>query len=64
MTALNGLRSLTFTFDYFLWDADRQEIGIVYTADINGKASRAVEIMRFGTNGLIERGEALYGAAL
>jgi hypothetical protein len=58
-----ALPSLHFTLDRVLWDAEKREGAILYLADLGGKRLRAVEIMRFGADGLIAEGEALYGAA-
>lgn len=56
------LPSLHFTLDRTLWDAERREGAILYLADLGGTRRRAVEILRFGPDGLVAEGEALYGA--
>ena len=64
VTARARLTRLHFTFDRVLYDADRNELVILYAADLNGQRSRACEFMRFDADGLVVEGEALYGAAL
>lgn len=56
--------SLMFELDHVVWDPERTEIAIVYTAAINDQRVRACEIIRFGDDGLALCGEALYGAAV
>jgi hypothetical protein len=58
------ITSLRFTLDYTMWDPDRRELVIVYTAEINGQRNRACEFLRFGDAGLAVAGEAMYGAPL
>ena len=58
-----ALPSLHFTLDRVLWDEARREGVILYVADLGGTRRRAVEILRFGADGLASEGEALYGAA-
>ena len=54
--------SLHFVLDRVLWDEGGQELLVLYTAVINGEATRACELMRFGADGRQIYGEALYGA--
>lgn len=64
MTALSRITSIHFALDHAVWDAERRELLIVYTADINGVRNRACELMRFNDAGKVVEGEAMYGAAL
>lgn len=54
--------SLVFTPDRAFWDPLQRTLTILYVASINGVSCRATEIITFNAKGLIERGEALYGA--
>ena len=56
--------SLHFVLDRALWDEEGQELLVLYTAVINGEATRACELMRFGADGRQTYGEALYGAVV
>ena len=62
--ALQKLQSLQFTLDRILWDAESRELLVLYQAELNGQQLRACEAMRFGPDGKIFQGEALYGASL
>jgi ketosteroid isomerase-like protein len=62
--ALRRIDRLHFVLDHVLWDADTHTVGVVYTGELAGQRTRAVEVMRFGPDGRIDRGEALYGAAV
>jgi len=53
---------LHFTLDRALWDPAARALTVLYVSRRSGTAQRAAEIMRFGNDGLIEFGEALYGA--
>lgn len=55
------LPHLRFTLDRVVWDAAQRELLILYTADLGGKKSRAMEVMRFGPDGLVHEAEAMYG---
>jgi ketosteroid isomerase-like protein len=44
-----------------LWDATAAELAIVYDREINGRHERAVEVLLFGPDGKVVRGEAFYG---
>src|SRR3954464_6833924 len=63
MRALSLHHSLRFVVDTTLWNPTTSELAIVYDRDINGDRSRGVELLTFGTEGLIVRGEAFYGAS-
>ena len=58
------IRSLRFTLDRFVFDADAREVAIVYEAAIDGRRVRACEMLRFGEDGHAVAGEAMYGAPL
>lgn len=60
--AISHIQTIRFTLDYVISDGDR--IGIVYIADIDGRQTRAVELLTFGDEGLVCRGEAMHGIAL
>lgn len=61
-TAISRIRTLHFTLDHVICEGDR--IGIVYTAEIDGRSTRAVEFLKFGEDGLVQEGEAMYGVQL
>lgn len=44
--------------------AGRRALIVLYANEANGKRLRAMETMRFGADGLVHEGEAMYGAAL
>jgi ketosteroid isomerase-like protein len=60
--AAGRIDSIRFEVDRALWDPARRELAIVYTSHINGVSTRAVEILRFGSDGHAVEGEAFYGA--
>lgn len=62
--ALARVPDLRFTLDRALWDPQRRELVVVYEAELNGRKSRACELMTFDAAGRQLAGEALYGAAL
>jgi ketosteroid isomerase-like protein len=57
--AIAQIRTIHFQLDYAICEGDR--LGIIYSAEIDGKRMRAVEFLIFGGDGLIHRGEAMYG---
>lgn len=61
-----GLRSepLQFSLESFLWDAQRRAILIIYTSAESGRKIRKSELMHFGPDGLIHRGEGFAGAVI
>ena len=62
-TTISGqIKSLVFTYDHAFWDPLQRTLTMLYVATIDGVARRATEIVTFDADGLIERGEALYGA--
>lgn len=60
-TALGRLRSLHFTFDRVLWDADTRELAILYVSDIDGRTKRVSENLTFAPNGLVVSAEVFHG---
>lgn len=64
LTASAGIESLVFTFDRALWDPLQRVLSMIYIASLDGISCRAIEVVEFDADGLIRRGEALYGAVL
>ena len=62
--ALRRRTKMHFTLDHWIWDAERQELAIVFIRDVDGEKRRACELLQFDATGLVARGEALHGAAL
>jgi len=60
--AIARASSRHFVLDHFIWDGSRAELVIVYINQVDGVSTRACEIFRFDSSGLVERVEALYGA--
>jgi ketosteroid isomerase-like protein len=61
MTALQSVKSLRFTVVRVIWDPDASELAIIYDREVNGRDDRAAEILQFGLEGRVVRGEVLYG---
>ena len=61
---LSQIRSLRFTLDRVLWDAEERTATILYVAEIDGQRVRACEMFRLGESGRAVEGEAMYGAAV
>lgn len=59
--ALSQINSLKFTVRRTLWDPVAREIMIIYDRDINGRADRAVEVLRVAPTGEVIAGEVFYG---
>jgi ketosteroid isomerase-like protein len=59
--ALSRISALQFTVRRALWDPAAREIMIVYDRDINGRADRAVEVLRIAPTGAVVSGEVFYG---
>jgi hypothetical protein len=55
---------LLFELDHWIWDEQRHELVIVYSARLGGTVSRVCEILCFGSDGIVFNGEAMYGATL
>ena len=64
LAAVQRLEQIEFTIDHAIWDPAGSELAIVYTATLNDQTNRAVELLHLNADGLADRGEALYGAAL
>jgi hypothetical protein len=64
LAAMAAIDSLVFTLDRVTWDPLHRTLTILYVANFNGVNCRATEILDFDADGLIQRGEALYGAVL
>jgi ketosteroid isomerase-like protein len=62
--ALAAIGTLQFTLAHPVWDPERQELALLYTAAIDGRRLRACEFMRFDPAGRIVAAEAMYGAPL
>jgi ketosteroid isomerase-like protein len=61
--ALARLASLQFTVDRVVWDPDSRELAILYTSEIDGKARRVSENLRFDAAGLVVVAEVFHGVA-
>ena len=61
--ALARLASLQFTVDRVVWDPDSRELVILYTSEIDGKAKRVSENLRFNEAGLVVVAEVFHGVA-
>ena len=59
---VHSFGSFQFTLERTIWDADAQELVIIYTREIDGRQDRACEILRFDSSGRVTAGEAMYGA--
>lgn len=60
--AIARIQTIRFTLDYVIGDRDR--MGIVYIAEIDGKRMRAVEFLIFDDDGMVREGEAMHGIEL
>jgi ketosteroid isomerase-like protein len=61
MMALQPVKSLRFTLVRVIWDPDTSELVIIYDRQIDGRCDRASEILQFGREGRVVRGEVFYG---
>jgi ketosteroid isomerase-like protein len=61
--ALARLTSLRFTLDRVVWDPDSRELAIIYTSEIDGKAKRVSENLRFNAAGQVVVAEVFHGVA-
>ena len=59
--ALGRITSLQFTVDRVVWDPGTQELAIIYISEIDGKAKRVSENLRFGPDGLVVAAEVFHG---
>lgn len=60
--AVQKIQVIHFSLDYVIHQGD--QVAIIYTAGLDGKRSRAVEFLSFGSDGLIRQGEAMHGIEL
>ena len=63
-TALEQISDIAFTLDSVFLGPGEREVAVLYTSRLNGRASRAMEILRFNEKGHIVRGEAMYGVSV
>src|SRR5579859_4984516 len=61
---MEAFPDLLFELDHWIWDEQRRELVIVYSARLGGMVSRVCEILCFGSDDIIFSGEAMYGANL
>ena len=61
--ALERITSLKFTVHRVSWDPETRELAIIYISDIDGRAKRVSENLRFGPGGLIVAAEVFHGVA-
>lgn len=57
-------KKFVFEFESLIWDPIRLVLAIVYRRQVDDRRDRAVEIFHFRSDGLVQFGEALYGARL
>jgi hypothetical protein len=62
--ALTRIAALRFGVDRVVWDPDSRELAIIYTAEIDGKAKRVSENLRFNAVGQVAVAEVFHGVAL
>jgi ketosteroid isomerase-like protein len=60
--AIARTRARRFTLERTVWDAHTRELVVVYISQVNDRRVRASEFFRFGADGLVVAGEAMYGA--
>jgi hypothetical protein len=60
--ALLRAGDLKFVLEHPIWDPERRMLAIVYSRRVNGSYDGAVELFHFRKDGLVDRGEAMYGA--
>lgn len=60
--ALARIARLHFTVERVLWDAEAQELVVLYLAELDERRMRACERMKLDTEGRVIFAEALYGA--
>lgn len=53
-----------FSLDSFIWDEQNRALLIIYLSADSTRQVRKCELMHFGADGLIRRGEAFAGAAV
>jgi ketosteroid isomerase-like protein len=52
----------TFRLESAQWNPEARTLVIFYVSILDGNAVHTIEVMRFGEDGLVARGEAYYGA--
>jgi len=62
--ALEKIRSLRFELDHASWDERKNELCIVYVAELDGNRSRAIERLSFSERNRVFDGEGFYGAPM
>ena len=60
--ALARIARRHFTVERVLWDAEAQELVVLYLAELDERRMRACERMKLDTEGRVIFAEALYGA--
>jgi steroid delta-isomerase len=60
--ALARITRLHFTVERVLWDAEAQELVVLYLAELDDRRMRACERMKLDPEGRVIFAEALYGA--
>jgi len=55
---------LQFAFESVVWDERNRALLVIYISNESGRAVRKCELMHFGGDGLIHRGEAFAGAVI
>jgi hypothetical protein len=63
-TALTRIAALRFSVERVVWDPDSRELAIIYAAEIDGKAKRVSENLRFNAAGQVAVAEVFHGVAL
>jgi ketosteroid isomerase-like protein len=63
-TAMERIRTLSFTVDRVLWDPRRRELAIVYLSTIDGVSKHVSENLVLGVNGLVTAAEVFHGATV
>jgi hypothetical protein len=59
--AMAAIASLRFVVDRALWDPERRELAIIYTASIDGRVKRVSENLTFDAGGKIVAAEVFHG---
>lgn len=59
--AIGRVGALKFVVDRVLWDADSQELAIVYVSETGGRKRRVSENLTFGQHGLVVSAEVFHG---
>jgi hypothetical protein len=60
--ALVRAGDVKFALEQAIWDPERRMLAIVYSRRVSGSHDGAVELFHFRKDGLVDRGEAMYGA--